>query len=222
MTLAEEDLWTFIQAYSLKGINDWAKVASDATRGRAEKCLRLAIADEDDIYHRVLPSLRNHSASQLYVPMPSHSSSIDWTFFRPTSTYSQSGVKLTLDLFLLVGEDETKGIDDPLRNRCLAFRWEHAEHPTKSHGYAHVQMSRSTMKKEWQHAEIPSWLPVSYPAIPINVADALDMFLLMAVSIHGYPMKIREIVRDIFPSAPLDARAHLEKVSRRLLPESMI
>lgn len=108
---------------------------------------------------------------------------------------------------------------------CLVFRFEPADELRYSHGYPHIQFSRSLLRRAVPIGCVPSWLPDGYPAFPLPARDSTEMFLSMAVAVHGFEGGMKQLIEKLFQDRPLDVRKYLKRVEdllgiHRPAPES--
>lgn len=99
---------------------------------------------------------------------------------------------------------------------CLVFRFEPADEPQYSHGYPHIQFSRSLLRRADPIGCVPSWLPDSYPAFPLPARDSTEMFLSMAVAVHGFEGGMKQLIEKMLQDRPLDLRKYLRRVENLL------
>lgn len=70
---------------------------------------------------------------------------------------------------------------------------------TDSHRYWHAQLTRK-VGRLWCPKGTPTWLPESYPAIPLPrlcAEDPCDLVICALVSAAGHPYLVREFVDDL-------------------------
>ncbi len=212
----EESLLHLLRVYAHKGIERWSN-ESPQLKARATRCLGFEIAESPQDVETALYSRFRETDSErlLYIPMPTSSNKIGKAFFLLMQEQKQDGHKsIAFMLFLIVSK-----LEEPFdeRDMCLAFRWEPAEEEPTVHTYAHVQLCRNIAKGRQPHRGIPSWLPDSYPAVPIGASDPTMIFLSMATSVHGFKGGIREILRDLFQNEPLVANQYLSALKSQLM-----
>jgi hypothetical protein len=206
------DLIDLMKLYARRGVEDW-NTACGELRGRAAKCLGTGIAEKYDQARVTIDTVYNAlNANQLsFIPMPKLSKGkIDRCFFLPVREYDGVQETVAFELFLLVA-----------RTDCLAFRFEPAHRlPSTRHGYGHVQMSRTMLRKTIQVHGVPGWLPDSYPAFPLSTSDPLKMFLAMATAVHGYASGgLADLLTDIFQKAgrAVDSAGYLKELKEMLI-----
>lgn len=116
--------------------------------------------------------------------------------------------RIAFDLISFVSPDEHR--------YCLVFRFEPADELQSSHGYPHIQLSRSLSRRAVPVGCVPSWLPDSYPAFPLPARDSTERFLSMAVAIHGFEGGMKQLIEEMFRDRPCDRRKYLERVKALL------
>jgi hypothetical protein len=206
--MADEALIELIRFYAYRGVSDWGGASPDL-KSRASICLgpKHIAENQGHVDRAINMSFKNHlSDSYFYIPMPAHSKKIEQAFFMPIRDLSNKNPMISFYLFIIVSKNKSVG---GIASHCLAFRWEPVDRETNSHAYAHVQLCTSTAIRTLPHVEIPNWLPVSYPAVPIGSSDPINMFLLMVTSIHGYPERMETLMIEIFGGAKRVAMGHL-------------
>ena len=171
-----EKLITLMGLYSRRGIADW-RSTSDSLRTEVRRALGNAgvVRNEAEAVQTInrywnQDKLQCHK----FIPMPRRpgKEGTCW-FFLPIRQRTSDGADLiSFEVFVLIEQEHR-----------LAFRFEPADRDS-THDYGHVQLTKSLRKKTLD-AQIVSWLPDSYPAFPIGTSDPLDIFLAMAVSVHG-------------------------------------
>ena len=108
---------------------------------------------------------------------------------------------------------------------CLVFRFEPADGLQYSHGYPHIQFSRTLLRRADPIGCVPSWLPDSYPAFPLPARDSTEMFLAMAVAVHGFEGGVKQLIEKMLQDRPLDVRKYVKQAEdllgiHRPTPES--
>lgn len=186
--------------YARLGVADWRNAPSEL-RKRAGECLGAGIAENDAEAAVTINTTYNetNAARLRFIPMPKRpKGGIERCFFLPICQFDGSGkFAASFDVFLLV-----------TGRNCLAYRFEPAHAPTSRHGYAHVQMSRSLLRRTVVAATLP-WLPDSYPAFPLppSTSDPVRMFLSLGTAVHGYAGGMNSVLQDIFQAAGRAAEA---------------
>lgn len=201
-----------MKAYALRGREDW-KRAPKWLKDRARECLGNKIAENEYEASRTIDATSKGAWDERYrfIPMPNvNHNGVAQGFFLPIREAVKGGAdQVSFDVFLLVDKDN-----------CLGFRFEPADLPNSSHGYCHVQMNVVMFRESMEVKGIPSWLPKSYPAFPIRVADPLQMFLSMAISIHGYGNDytggMASILQEVCKNNPRDAVMYINELKRIL------
>ena len=187
-----QKLIDLMKLYSRRGLADWKKTPHPL-RKRARKHLTYAGIAEDQAQATIAINTiwnQNNTSRIKFIPMPKRSkNAFERCFFLPIREITANGCQsMGFELFVLVDE-----------SNCLAFRYE-AAHPGSIHDYGHVQLTKR-VKKRTAPTEIPSWIPDSYPAFPIGTSDPLNVFLAMAVSVHGYSGGFLEVLQEVLQTA---------------------
>lgn len=198
------DLKDLMRLYARLGIAHW-RAAPSASKQIASFALADRIASHEWEANRTIDANLKGGADErgMFIPMPMvNHSDILHCFFLP---FNHEG-KMAFDLVLIVVTEQS-----------LGFRFEPADPPDWTHGYGHVQMNRSMFRKTMEVSGIPQWVPDSYPAFPIRSSEPLQMFLLMATSVHGYGKGMIPLLQDVFENKPIQVASYLE-----LLKETVI
>jgi hypothetical protein len=178
--------------YARQGIADWLE-ADDALKKRARECLGAGgIAESNSEARGTIGTIYDGTNSDClrFIPMPKVpvNSGIDRCFFLPIRQLKRDGREIVgFELFMLVA-----------RTDCLAFRFEPAHSPRSAHGYGHAQLCREMHRKTIEVKGIPVWMPDRYPAFPISASAPLEIFLCMAMAVHGYHTGLLTVLQDIF------------------------
>lgn len=77
--------------------------------------------------------------------------------------------------------------DDQAVHHAVGFRFEMSEGPNSIHCYPHAQLITAwgLGGKDWMNLPTPNWLPISYPALPLDVRTPLGLVIAMFVSLYG-------------------------------------
>lgn len=123
------------------------------------------------------------------IPMPCEISNITAAFFLPW-TATEDSSDLSFDLVVLLEKSSP----------CtFAFRFEPASRDNgTTHGYDHMQLSNSLCLRRVSLKGVLDHLPSSYPALPIPSKDPVTRFLVMIVSMHGYPRGVINVLSRAF------------------------
>ncbi len=174
-------LSSLMREYAQQGFNEWKNVNSKF-RDKVRKCLENKIVDSDgDFGYEIYKPFHGK-----FFPMPKkgYEKDVKRCFFRARENQS-------FELFIFINDTSS-----------LAFRFEASGGPKSNHNYAHVQFCRKIKEKEICPAEIPSWIPESYPAFPLpSATDSLKLFLSMTTAVHGRSDGIEKIIDEIFQSS---------------------
>lgn len=186
-----DEIIALLKSYARRGLEDWKK-APDLTKRVVSAVLtykRIA-SDEweaDDTIEAVRQDLNMNRIR--FIPMPNvNHAGIKHCFFVPIRA---AGDRLSFDLLLFIDG-----------GRWLGFRFEPADSPDSTHGYGHVQMNTSMVRKNLAMKDILQWYPTSYPAFPIRTSDPMQMFFSMAASVHGYEKGFVTVLKEVFKSKP--------------------
>ena len=180
-----------VQAYACLGVRQWSKQDRNLRR-EATQTLSVGVADNVGTAVQAVKSPFRHGAERRFVliPIPCLSDKRNLAFFAPIN----AGPTVAFDLAVVVQ-----------RQHAIAFRFEPADAGCEqSHGYDHVQLSRSLGHRETRLGNSVSWLPDSYPALPLAARDTRDRFLAMAVAMHGYPHGVMRVLRQATADSSLE------------------
>ncbi|MBR0894600.1 hypothetical protein JQ616_06545 [Bradyrhizobium tropiciagri] len=215
----EPDLETFcdiLRDYSRHGLT-YFKTHSTALQGMLRASLGGHIEDNDDRIERKLATLKKGGQADLsFLPMPKPSGKeIKAGFFLPRIVPGDEGkYQCSFEIIFWIERD---------RGKTFGMRFEPAgENPSDSHCYPHVQLTRQ-FDPPTVTTHLESWMPTSYPAIPLGYKHPLQLFLGMAVALHGYSANGKEeyaraVIIDAMRrgQAALRAKQILEEVKRML------
>jgi hypothetical protein len=188
----------FQKDYARRGLKDWNN-ATALNKGLVSSALGNKIAasewEADDTIEAVREDL-NVSRCR-FIPMPNvNHGGMKYCFFLPIRS---PGDKLSFDLLLFIDG-----------KRWLGFRFEPADSPESTHGYGHVQMNTSMVRKQMSMKDnIPDWLPTSYPAFPIRTSDPMQMFFSMATAVHGYEKGMVQVLKEVFQGRPREVARYV-------------
>ena len=201
----EEQLLQLMRMYAQKGVEDWCAGRSAKARRDEERALGSAIAANTyDVSQIVSPG---RSRRTKFIPMPRiGASQIEWAFFCPWREAADECNSWAFDLFLSLP-----------KGRHIGFRFEPADVLKDArHGYSHVQLSWRFGHRTVTPANPLKWLPDSYPAFPVPGKGSLERFLMMVVSMHGFPGGTRKLLQDIDPGRPVRVREYTDRVGELL------
>ena len=201
--------------YSRRGIKDW-KSTADSLRTEVRRLLgNSGLAQNEAEAAQTIHAYWNQYDLQRhkFIPMPRHPDEAGtcW-FFLPIRQRAKNGSdEMGFEVFVLLDEEHR-----------LAFRFEPADRAS-THDYGHVQLTKSLRKKTIDPKIVP-WIPDSYPAFPIGTSDPLDIFLAMAVSVHGNTGGFERILQKMFQMASRSSeykfyQERLQKVLVRVASE---
>lgn len=186
-------LWDdVVEAYARLGVDHWVTQDRDV-RSEASQALSVNVADDVHTAVRAVRSPFRAGAEEhlVLIPIPCLPDKRGLAFFAPIN----AGATVAFDLVLLLDE----------HRHTIAFRFEPADAgDEQSHGYDHVQLSRSLGHRTTRLGNALDWLPDSYPAFPIATQDMRDRFLAMAVAMHGYPRGVMRVLRQATAGSPLE------------------
>ena len=200
----ESELLELMKSYAIKGVEDWCSTYRESKRNDTARCLGAPIAQST--HDAVAATLKQSATNGLveFIPMPTLTdSAIEWAFFSPRRESDDSDDGWVFDLFLLLPG-----------GKHIGFRLEPADrYPNARHGYSHVQLCWRFGHKAVQPASPLHWLPDSYPAFPLPGRESLDRFLILVVSMHGFPGGTPELLRDLQPGRPALAQQYAERLA---------
>lgn len=179
------------------GIKWWKSKVKQSHRNEIARRLGCKIAEQiHDVRLTIGSSYSENTRSELrFIPMVTNASGIEYAFFLPIREHGSNGIsRLSFDLYLVVDDVNS-----------LGFRWEPADTEDSRHCYGHVQMCKKLIRKNIEPSGIPSWIPDSFPAIPISTTDPLQMFLSLTTSVHGFGGGLLSELRAMFPEATVSS-----------------
>ena len=183
----DEPIKELLQKYAKLGWKHWNKQPNDEKQ-RASKQIGVEIAACEWSAMNAATVPFRPGKSMLLVPMPCKPKNKPTSFFVPW-TDGEFNTDLSFDLVILLDQSP----------HPFAFRFEPAEQGISStHGYNHVQLSKSLGKREVPVDNVQTYLPTTYPAFPIPSKDPIHRFLSMAVAMHGFPYGFNDILGDAF------------------------
>ena len=187
--------------YAKLGVKEWAKQNREVHK-KANK-LKMEIADIYNVKNAVMSPFTPGRQSELaLIPMPCNPSGVSCAFFAPIGN---PGIGMSFDLVVLNNGGQ------------IAFRFEPKDSiPGTTHGYEHVQLSKSIGHRTRRLPQSPDWLPDSYPCFPIPGKCVVSRFLTMVVAVHGYPNGIDNVLQQIFQSRPKQAQDYLACIGHLL------
>lgn len=212
--MPDSELEELIRLYAIRGVRDW-NGADDTVCSGVRSCLSASgIVDKEQLVRRELERSRQSdvNAAPRFFPMP--------------DTYRKGKKKSTdrpeVSLFTPrfpagkqshVAFDLISYVSFMDRRHCLVFRLEPADNiPLSSHGYPHVQLCRSLSGGAGPVDCVPQWLPHSYPAFPVPARNSVEMFLSMAVAVHGLGSGMKQLIEEMFQGRPLDVQRYARKL----------
>lgn len=214
------DLATFcdiLRDYSLHGLAYFKDQSSELQR-RMRADLQGSLEDDKYQIARKLVAIRKGNQTQLgFLPMPRPGGNdFKASFFLPriTSNYDGNYMCSFIVLFWVdVGAE---------KGNTIAVRFDPRGEAGNPHAYTHLQLTR-TIKNPNISTGFEQWVPTSYPAFPLGYDHPLQLFIGMAVAVHGYTARDKgEYVRAAITesmaqgNAALRARKILEEVKRML------
>ena len=175
-----DSLSMLMKEYAEQGFSEWKNVDLEL-RNKVRRCLENKIVESEGDFRYEIS--KPHHGKFFPMPKKGYERDVKRCFFRAAENQ-------TFELFIFI--DDTNS---------LAFRFEASEEPGSNHNYAHVQFCRKIKEKQICPAEIPSWIPESYPAFPLpSATDSTKLFLSMTTAVHGRSNGIEIIIRQIFQS----------------------
>lgn len=187
----ENTIEKLLKNYARIGWKDWNKKTKNV-QNQTKRQIRVDIAETewkamDAVIKPFQVNGVNGKPMQL-IPMPCMPRNMPAAFFVPWIE-SKESTDIAFDLVVLPDQSP----------HPFAFRFEPAEQDsTSSHGYSHVQLSKSLGKRRMPLNNVPSHFPTSYPAFPIPSKDPLTRFLMMAVTMHGFSSGFNDVLDDAF------------------------
>ena len=172
-----------MRRYAVRGVKDWNDTDNMVRRG-VTNCLSISnVVENEHLVRRAIEkSMRpDRDVSPKFFPMPD--TCRKWKKGRSD--------RPRVSLFVPRYPDGTQShmafdlVSFMDRHNCLVFRFEPADECPSSHGYPHVQLSRSLSRRTVRVGCVPK-VPDSYPAFPVPARDSTEMFLSMAVAVHGF------------------------------------
>ena len=181
-----------MKLYSVRGLSDWKETPMSLRKRALEQLTPAGIARNTTEANIAINTIWNQcNMSRIkFIPMPKRSKkALESCFFLPIRNIAANGCQsMGFELFVLVD-----------KSNCLAFRYESA-HPGSIHDYGHVQLTK-VLKRRTAPTTIPSWIPDDFPAFPLGTSNPLDLFLAMAVSVHGRTGGFLYVLREVFQTA---------------------
>ena len=211
--MPNSELEELMRLYAVRGVIDWNDTDGEVCR-KIRNCLSISgIVEKEQLIRRTMEKSKRSgdNASQHFFPMPDT--------FRKSKNGSSSRPRVSLfaprypdGMHSHMAFDLVSFVSFMDHQHCLAFRFEPADEPHSSHGYPHVQLSRRLSRRTVPVDCIPSWLPDSYPAFPVSARDSTEMFLSMAVAVHGFGGGVKRLIEEMFRERPLLVRKYVEKL----------
>ena len=202
-----------MRLYAIRGVKDWNDT-DDIVCREVGRCLSTSgIIEKEELVRRAIgQSMRtNAGGSPKFFPMPD--TYRRWKkkiFDRPRISFF---MPRCLDGTLShMAFDMISFVSFMDHQHCLVFRFEPADEPPSSHGYPHVQLSRTLSGRTIPVGCVPSWLPDSYPAFPVPARDSIEMFLSMAVAVHGFERGMKQLIGEMFKERPLDVLKYVKRL----------
>ena len=210
--MAENEVKRFLnllRLYARRGLEDWRNESRNF-RNYAIRSLSADIALDEtqaDVTINATYVAADGSVDRFrFIPMPRiPRRGPNRFFFLPIREYVNGKVRYSFDLFLLAESGNS-----------LGFRFEPSHGIHTPHGYPHVQICRELLRKTIVIHAAPNWVPVSYPAFPIPSGCPVDIFLAMAVAVHGFRNGLDALLVEIFqearPPALREAREYVDRL----------
>jgi len=207
MSDAADTLKRLVLPYARLGVEKWKEVSSNPqSQVEVAKTLKGRIADDLYMANRAItkpfrPNIDDPDRLIL-VPIPCERKGMTGAFFAPVTS---AVAEPSFDLVILMA------------NGHIAFRFEPADGGGSSHGYDHVQLSKSIGHRSLRLPGTLDWLPDSYPAFLVPGRCVASRFLAMIVAMHGYPEGVREVlVEALTPNESSQWKEYLGLVDRML------
>jgi len=190
-------------AYARLGLDHWSK-ESDRVKKKARH-IGVDIATKIGAATRAVtqpfqPSTDGGEPMRL-IPMPRKQRRVFAAFFAPLG--GRDG--LSFDLVVLSQQ-----------GRPFAFRFEPGSKRGGTHGYDHVQINESLGHRTVELEGVVTPLPTRYPAFPIPGESPVTRFLAMAVSMHGFPNGVDDILDDAFKGHAAKRKTYLDMAVQML------
>ncbi len=214
------DLATFcdiLRDYSRQGLTYFKDQPSELQQ-RMRADLAGSLEDDESRIAQKLAAIRKGNQSQLrFLPMPRPGGNdFNASFFWPRITSSNDGsYRCSFIVLFWVEVEADKG-------KTIAVRFDPRGEPGDPHAYTHPQLTR-TIRDLNITTGFEQWVPTSYPAFPLGYDHPLQLFVGMAVAVHGYTATDQgEYVRTAITesmakgNAALRARKILDEVKRML------
>ena len=194
--------------YSRHGLA-YFKRQSSQMQGKMRASLGGYLEDNGDQIAWKLARISKGNQSQLrFLPMPRPGGNdFKASFFLPRITRNDDE-SYTCSFIVVFWVDRDNG-------KTMAVRFEPSGGLGDPHAYTHLQLTRKVTDPNITTSFEP-WVPDSYPAFPLGYDHPLQLFVGMAVAVHGYSASNkREYVRAaIMDSMVMASRA------RRILEEA--
>lgn len=205
------DLATFcdiLRDYSRHGLLYFREQSSD-TQGRIRSALGGGLEDSGDQIDAKFAAIKRGGQSQLrFLPMPRPGGNdFKASFFLPRIDPGP-GANYSCSFTVLFWIERDTG-------RTIAMRFESSDGPGNAHAYTHMQLTRTIGAMT---TSFEQWIPDSYPAVPLSYDHPLQLFVGMAVAVHGYSANEKnEYVRAAMTASMAQGSA-LER-ARKILDE---
>jgi hypothetical protein len=169
-----------LQDYALAGLKDFKKL-KDETRKKIRTALSEQLEDNDRTLGNKIGRIKHGDPGLLFLPMPkSEGKDFTASFFRPENIHV--GPPYTCSFTVLFWIEKA--------NRTCALRFEPSHGSGTAHAYAHMQLTHKIFGvgdgTEDFTTDGPTWIPDSYPAIPLGYHNPMHLFIGLAVAVHGY------------------------------------
>ena len=187
------------RAYARLGLQHWQGESQDVKNNA--RSIGVAIATNVRVAERVVdepfePDAEN-GAPLMLIPMPCWQKKVYAAFFAPWLATDGGPDELSFDLVVLLQQSGP-----------IAFRFEPGSGQNTTHGYEHVQLSRSLGRGKVQLEKPLSPLPITYPAFPILSKNVLTRFLALLVAMHGFPLGVNHVFQKAFPGQATKQRTY--------------
>ena len=210
------DLSTFcdiLRDYSQHGLLYFKNQTRDMQQ-KIRSALRGELEDNPEQIDHKLGTIKKGGQSLLqFLPMPQPGGTdFKASFFLPRITRENSG-NYTCSFIVIFWIERDMG-------KTMAIRIEPSGDPGNAHAYTHMQLTRTSGNIT---TSLENWTPESYPALPLGYHHPLQLFIGMAVAVHGYSRNdqkeyIRAAITDSMSqgSSALRARRILDEVKLML------
>jgi len=181
-----------LRDYSRHGIA-YFKSLPDQTQRKMRAKLENKIEANDDNVDAVIAAIKRGERKEFdFLPMPKPGGrNFAASFFQPRMKVDGNG-RYSCSYVVVFWIDNAEG-------KTIAIRLESGA-AGSAHAFMHMQLTRSTRSPAIE-TSFETWIPTSYPAIPLGYVHPVQVFAGMAMAVHGYSADgnrkyVREVVLD--------------------------